>query len=200
MRRNRGDWRAQVSRHGHTPYRCSMRMALWQRLFLAFAALSGVALAGFAAWQQHSFRRGFMSYLDEATLSRLDATASTRLAAAYLEHGSWDFFRDDPRRFGELGDARLPRGRGDDEPPPGQPGNRRVLNDVDEQPDQRRQEPPNRLRHDHERMDARPSEADGRSSLVLFARDRLDCAARRLRNLRTAPEDEPDRRSEKRLE
>jgi len=86
-----------------------MRLHLWQRLFLALAVLSGAALFGFAAWQQHSFRRGFMDYLDEVTLQRLQP-AQARLAAAYAQHGGWDFLRGDPRRFGELV-----------EPPPGRP-------------------------------------------------------------------------------
>jgi two-component system sensor histidine kinase BaeS len=78
-----------------------MRLHLWQRLFLAFAVLSGVALLGFAAWQQQNFRRGFLGYLDEVMLQRL-APAEARLAAAYAEHGSWDFLRDDPARLGEF--------------------------------------------------------------------------------------------------
>src|SRR5512143_2256009 len=45
-----------------------MRLHLWLRLFLAFALLSGAALFGFAAWQQHGFRRGFIDYLDQAAL------------------------------------------------------------------------------------------------------------------------------------
>ena len=100
-----------------------MRLALWQRLFLAFAALSGIALAGLAAWQQHSFRRGFLSYLDEAALGRLEPAAA-RLAAAYGEHGNWNFLRDEgPGQFGELIEPRPPR-NGDPRggpPPPDEP-------------------------------------------------------------------------------
>jgi two-component system, OmpR family, sensor histidine kinase BaeS len=100
-----------------------MRLYLWQRLFLALAVLSGAALFGFAAWQQQSFRRGFLGYLDEMALQRL-APAKTRLAAAYSEHGNWDFLRGDPAGFGELiepfsarsSNARPPMQ--DDRPPP----------------------------------------------------------------------------------
>jgi two-component system, OmpR family, sensor histidine kinase BaeS len=81
-----------------------MRLHLWQRLFLAFAVLSGVALFGFAAWQQQNFRRGFLGYLDEVMLQRL-APASARLAAAYAEHGSWDFLRNNPAPLGEFIEA-----------------------------------------------------------------------------------------------
>ncbi|HEY0179404.1 MAG TPA: hypothetical protein VGC30_07210, partial [Dokdonella sp.] len=83
-----------------------MRLRLWHRLFLAFAALSVLALAGFAGWQQQSFRRGFLGYLDEVALERLQSTAA-RLAAAYAANGhSWDFLRGDRRRFGELVETR----------------------------------------------------------------------------------------------
>jgi two-component system sensor histidine kinase BaeS len=92
-----------------------MQLRLWQRLFIAFAALSVLALAGFAAWQQQEFRRGFLGYLDEVALERLQP-ASVRLANAYAESGSWDFLRAQPNRFGELIDVR-PQRR-DRHPPP----------------------------------------------------------------------------------
>ncbi|HVT33744.1 MAG TPA: ATP-binding protein [Rhodanobacteraceae bacterium] len=118
-----------------------MQLRLWQRLFIAFAALSVLALAGLAAWQQQSFRRGFLGYLDDVALDRLQP-ASARLASAYAEHGNWDFLRDRPDRFGELVEdhrdrprevfrddhAPPPRGepppppRDDDRPPPGERG------------------------------------------------------------------------------
>lgn len=78
-----------------------MHLGLWQRLFLAIAALSSVALAGFAIWQQQGFRRGFLGYLDEVALERLQP-ASNRIAAAYAEHGEWTFLRGNERHFGEL--------------------------------------------------------------------------------------------------
>ncbi len=74
---------------------------LWQRLFLALAALSGLALLGFVAWQQQNFRRAFLGYLDEVALQRLEP-ARLRLESAYAEHGSWDFLRGDPTALGEL--------------------------------------------------------------------------------------------------
>ncbi len=87
---------------------------LWQRLFLAFALLSTLALAGFAIWQQQGFRRGFSGYLDEVALERLQP-ATVRLAAAWAEHGHWDFLRGDTRRFLQLLDP-------DARPPPRPPG------------------------------------------------------------------------------
>lgn len=128
-----------------------MRLHLWQRLFLALAVLSGAALFGFAAWQQHNFRRGFMDYLDEVTLQRLQP-AQARLAAAYAEHNGWDFLRDDPRRFGEL-----------IEPPPGRSWNPRpppLRDGPPPRPDDRREvrEPPpdDRPPPPDDRRDPRP--------------------------------------------
>ena len=99
-----------------------MPLRLWQRLFLAFATLSVLALAGFAVWQQQSFRRGFLGYLEKVALERLEP-ASTRLANAYAENGNrWDFLRDRPDRFGELIEDRRQRvGR----PPPDENAPRR---------------------------------------------------------------------------
>jgi two-component system sensor histidine kinase BaeS len=97
-----------------------MRLRLWHRLFLALAALSVLALAGFAALQQQSFRRGFLGYLDEVALERLQPAAQ-RLAAAYRDTGqSWTCLREDQRRFGELVEPRGSRfgGRREEEPPP----------------------------------------------------------------------------------
>src|SRR4051812_19826388 len=94
-----------------------MRLHLWHRLFLAFALLSGAALFGFAAWQQHGFRRGFIDYLDQIALQRL-AAAAARLSAAYVEHGGWDFLRDDPRRLPEYIEGRSDRDGEPGEPPP----------------------------------------------------------------------------------
>jgi len=90
-----------------------MRLRLWHRLFLAFAALSVLALLAFAAWQQRVFHDGFLAYLDQAALDQVQP-ATARLAAAYGEHGSWDFLRDDPRRFDALVEGRELRV---DEPP-----------------------------------------------------------------------------------
>ncbi|HET9032665.1 MAG TPA: ATP-binding protein [Dokdonella sp.] len=78
-----------------------MNLRLWQRLFLTFAALASIALAGFVVWQQQAFRRGFLAYLDQAALERLQPVAD-RLADSYSEHGSWSFLHGDRRQFSEL--------------------------------------------------------------------------------------------------
>ena len=76
-------------------------MRLWQRLFLAFAVLSGAALLAFAVWQEHTFRASFIGYLDEVSKQRLSPSVA-RLSAAYAQHGDWDFLRGDPIQFIDL--------------------------------------------------------------------------------------------------
>ncbi len=105
-------------------------MRLWQRLFLAFAVLSGAALLAFAVWQEHTFRASFVGYLDEVNKQRL-APSVARLSAAYAQHGDWDFLRGDPIQFIDLIEP-LPHGfhgarvigldHGPPPPPPDGPG------------------------------------------------------------------------------
>jgi two-component system sensor histidine kinase BaeS len=106
-----------------------MRLRLWHRLFIAFAALSVLALLAFASWQQHVFRRGFLAYLDQMAVEQL-RPATSRLAAAYQEHGGWAFLRGDPHAFDQLLDPRSPSfrvpapppdDRGPGSPPPERP-------------------------------------------------------------------------------
>lgn len=91
-----------------------MNLRLWQRLFLTFAALSSVALAGFLFWQQQAFREGFLGYLEEVALERLQP-ATQRLAEAYVENGGWQFLQGNERQFADLLEPdlrRLRRGPG----------------------------------------------------------------------------------------
>ncbi|TXH65076.1 MAG: HAMP domain-containing protein [Lysobacteraceae bacterium] len=92
-----------------------MPLRLWHRLFLAFALLSIVALAAFAAFQARSFQQGFLSYVNRLERERIEAS-SQRLARAYARHGDWAFLTGDTPgmlRMLDLGDS--PAGRG----PPG---------------------------------------------------------------------------------
>jgi len=110
-----------------------LRLRLWQRLFLAFAALSAATLSGFLAWQQHAFRSGFAAYLDEVALQRILEPAAERIGAAYAEQGDWSFlvgmptrfddYIDPGHRFARPGRAAVPEGapprrvrHGDDRP------------------------------------------------------------------------------------
>src|SRR5215211_1957348 len=71
---------------------------------------------------------------------------------------------------------------------------RRVLDDVDDEADERREETPQRLRQDHRPVPADPAETECRRSLVLLTWDRLHRAPRRFGHLGASPEDERDRR------
>jgi two-component system sensor histidine kinase BaeS len=117
---------------------CCMRLRLWHRLFLASAALSVLALAGYTGWQQHGFRNGFLAYLDEVALERLQP-ATRRLADAYQESGSWEFLRRDPRRFGELIEPHAPMSaeHARDMPPPPDEGRAPPHDDRDARPPHR---------------------------------------------------------------
>ena len=97
-----------------------MNLRLWQRLFLTFAALASIALAGFVFWQQQAFRSGFLAYLNTAALDRLQPV-SDRLAEAYAENGSWRFLGGNPSQFAELIAPELRRAMRPP-PPPGIPG------------------------------------------------------------------------------
>ncbi|MBK1715797.1 ATP-binding protein [Rubrivivax gelatinosus] len=67
---------------------------------LATATLVAVAVSAAAQW---SFQRGFIGYLNAQAVLRMEAVMP-RLAAAYAEHGSWDFLRHRPDSwFGLVG-------------------------------------------------------------------------------------------------
>jgi len=74
------------------------RIRLWQRLFIAFAGLSILALATFAVLQQQSLRRGFLDYLNRLGMERV-GDGARRLGERYEATGNWDFVRG---RQGEL--------------------------------------------------------------------------------------------------
>ena len=101
-------------------------------------AIFAVLAMGIAA--RLSFDRGFLGYLSEQESSRMESVAAS-LTAAYREHGSWQFIRDNPRAwFAVMKPNGFPGGPfphgmdhfpggfdhdpGDrfDQPPPGDPG------------------------------------------------------------------------------
>ncbi|MEO7916047.1 MAG: ATP-binding protein [Dokdonella sp.] len=84
-----------------------MRSPFWKKLFLALALVSGLSLAGFAAWQQREFRQGFIGYLDEITLQRAQPIVPA-LAAEYAKRGNWNFLRENGEAFGVLVETASP--------------------------------------------------------------------------------------------
>ena len=116
---------------------------LWQKLFLAFVALSMSALLALYFLQQRAFQRDFLEYVNRIGIDRLERAAE-RIATRYEEIGNWSFLIRRPRAFEnflsgvEAIDARAP-GMEDEAqrgPPPQRP--ERVERDVRPGP------PPNR--------------------------------------------------------
>ncbi|MTD19730.1 HAMP domain-containing protein [Pseudomonas sp. CCM 7891] len=78
-----------------------MKLSISTKLFAAvFASVLLVILAMSAAtgW---SFQRGFIGYLNDQGITRLEK-ALPRLAEFYVQEGSWERFRNDPRQLFEL--------------------------------------------------------------------------------------------------
>jgi two-component system, OmpR family, sensor histidine kinase BaeS len=163
--------RAIVVHDFFAPRLATMNLRLWQRLFLTFAALSSIALAGFVAWQQQAFRRGFLAYVDEAALERMQPVIDS-LAEAYAENGSWDFLNNNSKRFTELiapdlrRVMRPPRGAGPppDAPPPPPPPPPRDRAD----PERRHRPPPPEWREREHERHRRINEEDLMSRLLLL--------------------------------
>lgn len=101
-----------------------MRPGLTAKLFLAMLAVAVFAVLAMGIAARVSFDRGFFGYLSEQETGRMQSVASS-LAAAYREHGSWQFLRDNPRAWFEVmrpsdfSGGPMPRGFG--HPPPGAP-------------------------------------------------------------------------------
>lgn len=95
-----------------------MSLRLWHRLFLAFAALSILAMATFALLQTRSFQNGFLDYVNRLEREKVEGMAHT-LENAYAAHGSWDFLRGDTPQLMRTLDLAPPRGpNAPDGPPP----------------------------------------------------------------------------------
>lgn len=72
-----------------------MRPGLTAKLFLAMLAVAVFAVLAMGIAARVSFDRGFLGYLSEQETERMQSVASS-LTAAYREHGSWQFLRDNP--------------------------------------------------------------------------------------------------------
>ncbi len=108
-----------------------MPLRLWQRLFVAFAAISILALAAFAALQGLRFQQDFLGYVNRLEHERIEAAVPS-LADAYRRHGDdWTFLRGDTGRLlrilqlgGPGGGPMRGRGDGPEAGPPGAPPGR----------------------------------------------------------------------------
>jgi two-component system, OmpR family, sensor histidine kinase BaeS len=102
-----------------------MRIPLWARLFLTFAALSVVGLLALTLLQKRSFQRDFLLYVNQQATARAQA-AATAMGKRYDEVGNWSFVNARPRTFASFfdgGQSTLTVDAAEDErerrPPPG---------------------------------------------------------------------------------
>jgi len=93
-----------------------MKLGITSKLFLAILATSIVVAVAMGAAVRFSFTRGFLGYVNEQELQRLESLIPD-LAEAYQERGGWEFLRENPRRWFRLlrphvrNEVPAPRGR-----------------------------------------------------------------------------------------
>lgn len=75
-----------------------MRPGLTAKLFLAMLAVAVFAVLAMGIAARLSFDRGFLGYLSEQEGERMQSVSAS-LTAAYREHGSWQFIRDNPHAW-----------------------------------------------------------------------------------------------------
>ncbi len=72
------------------------RITVSTRLFIAVLAVSAAAVIAAGIGSHHSFKHGFVGYLNQLAVDGMNQ-ALPRLTVAYQERGSWDFLREQPR-------------------------------------------------------------------------------------------------------
>jgi two-component system, OmpR family, sensor histidine kinase BaeS len=77
------------------------RPGITTQLFLAVFAVVAVTVGAMAFAAHQTFQTGFIGYLNEQAVSRMDAVIP-RLALAYAERGGWDFLRGHPEIWFDL--------------------------------------------------------------------------------------------------
>lgn len=90
------------------------RPGMTVKLFLALLAMSVLVALSMGAAARYSFSRGFLDYLNEVGLQRMERLAPI-LAEEYNEHGGWDHLRHSRREWFRL--LRPGSGHDDDSPP-----------------------------------------------------------------------------------
>lgn len=77
------------------------RPGITTQVFIAVLAIAAGAVVAMALATHQSFQRGFIGYLNQQAVARMDAVLP-RLAQAHAEHGSWDFVRGRPELWFDL--------------------------------------------------------------------------------------------------
>jgi len=94
-----------------------LKLGITSKLFLALLVTSMLAVLATSIAARVSFIRGFIGYLNEQGIERIESVVPT-LAAAYQQHGSWDFLRHDPHAwFTLVASASAPRPVSEPHPP-----------------------------------------------------------------------------------
>lgn len=95
-----------------------MRIPLWARLFLTFAALSVAGVIALTLLQRRTFQRDFLDYVNQQAAVRVER-AALELGKRYEQIGHWRFLAGRPRTFeGFLDGTRSSTDLADDEGPP----------------------------------------------------------------------------------
>ncbi len=74
------------------------KIGITSKLFLALLATSMLAVLATSIAARISFVLGFIGYLNEQGIERIEGVVPT-LASAYEQHGNWDFLRGNPRAW-----------------------------------------------------------------------------------------------------
>lgn len=85
-----------------------MRLGIAGKLFLTLVFVSMIAAFAMSIASRVSFTRGFLGYLNDQGIERME-TLMPEVIAAYGRYGSWDFLRRNPRAWFDL-IRPLPRG------------------------------------------------------------------------------------------
>ena len=95
-----------------------LRPGITSKLFLALFALSLVAVLAMSIASRFSFTRGFVGYLNDQGVERMEVLLPT-VAAAYEERGDWEFLRGRPRAWIRIlrQASGIAEPQGDDLPP-----------------------------------------------------------------------------------
>jgi len=78
-----------------------VKIRITTKLFLAVLTTATIAVAGMGFAAHWSLTQGFLGYVNEQAMERLETTLPT-IQAAYEEHGSWDFLREHPHGWIKL--------------------------------------------------------------------------------------------------
>jgi two-component system sensor histidine kinase BaeS len=94
-----------------------MRLGITARLFLAFLAASILVVLAMGAASRWSFVRGFIGYLNDQGVARVEELVPV-VADAYRTNGGWGFLHDNARAWFRLVRPQRPIGDDPDGPPP----------------------------------------------------------------------------------